>query len=318
MRVALVREAGGFGDVLTVGAAAWQRKRERPHDRIGVFVPNEFCHVAKHLQGIDEIISLGPLRKIKESRRVRDAPMEVDTSPYLQRVFDWGPDEIADCWCPGFQHEVSSNQQVYFSRAQSFALAAGVEDVSSVRPHWSTFREDREKADRWMYEHEVSDGFIGLALRGTCSCRVYPKHQAERLVRLCARTGRAVVVFDCVIPHFDVGPAVVTHFDWETFAAVLARCGLLISVDSGPMHLAAGVQTPNLILFGSTFPVAIGTYPLARPLSGKSPRCKLPCNYSPRRGWNKVRCREHGCDRMLSIQANSVYRLAVKMLKGLA
>jgi ADP-heptose:LPS heptosyltransferase len=42
--------------------------------------------------------------------------------------------------------------------------------------------------------------------------------------------------------------------DLLTLAALIARARLLITVDSAPMHLAAGTGTPQVILFGPTNP----------------------------------------------------------------
>ena len=42
--------------------------------------------------------------------------------------------------------------------------------------------------------------------------------------------------------------------DLLTLAALIARARLLITVDSAPMHLAAGTRTPQVILFGPTNP----------------------------------------------------------------
>jgi len=41
-------------------------------------------------------------------------------------------------------------------------------------------------------------------------------------------------------------------------AALLARCNCLVSADTGPLHLAAAVQTPVIGLFGSTDPRRTG------------------------------------------------------------
>lgn len=49
--------------------------------------------------------------------------------------------------------------------------------------------------------------------------------------------------------------------DLDGLLAVLSQCRLLIANDSGPMHLAAGVGTPVLAIFGSTN--ARETHPLA-------------------------------------------------------
>ena len=43
-------------------------------------------------------------------------------------------------------------------------------------------------------------------------------------------------------------------------ASVLAACDLLISGDSGPMHLAVAVGTPVVALFGATHPARHGPY----------------------------------------------------------
>ncbi len=43
-------------------------------------------------------------------------------------------------------------------------------------------------------------------------------------------------------------------------ASVLAACNLLVSGDSGPMHLAVAVGTPTLAIFGATNPVRHGPY----------------------------------------------------------
>ena len=43
-------------------------------------------------------------------------------------------------------------------------------------------------------------------------------------------------------------------FNLRELGAVLARCALLVSADSGPVHVAAGVGTPNLTIFGRSRP----------------------------------------------------------------
>jgi heptosyltransferase-2 len=60
------------------------------------------------------------------------------------------------------------------------------------------------------------------------------------------------------------------------FMGVLKECHLLITNDSGPMHLAAALDVPQLALFGSTSEVATG--PLSRSASViKHPVACNPC-----------------------------------------
>ncbi len=44
------------------------------------------------------------------------------------------------------------------------------------------------------------------------------------------------------------------RLDLSTLAAVLARASLVVGVDSGPMHLAAAWERPQIVLFGPTNP----------------------------------------------------------------
>lgn len=48
--------------------------------------------------------------------------------------------------------------------------------------------------------------------------------------------------------------------DVPVLAAVLAQSAVLLSADSGPMHLATAVGTPTVALFGSTDPALTGPY----------------------------------------------------------
>ena len=64
----------------------------------------------------------------------------------------------------------------------------------------------------------------------------------------------------------------------KELAAVLRSADLMITVDSGPMHIAAAVGTPVLALFGATDPARTGPVGLGRVL-----RHALPCSPCLRR-----------------------------------
>jgi ADP-heptose:LPS heptosyltransferase len=60
-----------------------------------------------------------------------------------------------------------------------------------------------------------------------------------------------------------IGPAATNLTNSGGFArlaAVLQRATLMITNDSGPMHLAAGVGTPVMAMFGPTDPALVGPY----------------------------------------------------------
>jgi len=62
-------------------------------------------------------------------------------------------------------------------------------------------------------------------------------------------------------------------------AALLARCAVLVSNDSAPLHLASAMNTPTVALFGPTVP-ALGFGPLAerRQVIEESPLACRPCH----------------------------------------
>ena len=66
----------------------------------------------------------------------------------------------------------------------------------------------------------------------------------------------------------------------KTLAAVLGRCALLLSADSGPMHLATAVGTPSLALFGSTDPAVTGPFDTRSEAIYKALPC-APCGNHP-------------------------------------
>ena len=66
----------------------------------------------------------------------------------------------------------------------------------------------------------------------------------------------------------------------KSLAAVLQRCSLLLSADSGPMHLATAVGTPSLALFGSTDPAVTGPFDSLSETIYKALPC-APCGNHP-------------------------------------
>lgn len=62
--------------------------------------------------------------------------------------------------------------------------------------------------------------------------------------------------------------------------AVLKRCGMMLTNDSGPMHIAAAVGTPVLGVYGPTNPVLQGPYGDQHLVVRKETLTCLGCNYT--------------------------------------
>lgn len=75
--------------------------------------------------------------------------------------------------------------------------------------------------------------------------------------------------------------------------ALLARADALVTMDTGPMHLAAAVGTPLVALFGATSPARTG--PAPTPPHARKPKTPLPLIHSE--GLTCVPCMQRTCAR---------------------
>ena len=101
------------------------------------------------------------------------------------------------------------------------------------------------------------DRFIALGKR-LCA-----ENLSTRLIVLGRDTPEERAIIDPILMGLEsMQPiAAISALSFREMAALVARCELLISGDTGPMHVAAAVGTPYLALFGPT--PGLGRAPLA-------------------------------------------------------
>jgi lipopolysaccharide heptosyltransferase I len=92
-------------------------------------------------------------------------------------------------------------------------------------------------------------------------------------------------------------------------AHVLAHCDLLVSADTGPLHLAVAVGTATIALFGSTNPVRTGPYGSRNRVISKELSCS-PCFRAPTCA-GRVDC-------MRAISAGEVASAVTRLVKEFA
>ena len=300
MTICLVREAGGFGDILTaIGAPARGLKQEQPDEQVVAFVPEEFVVVASHLEGVDKVESLGSLKTIQVNRRNREAPLDIQRYPYLKPLEKYAGARWVSLWCSGFLYETTCSGPLEYNRAQLFSLAAGVRNVRFARAKWLVDDNELERVV-FMYGKEI-DPYrkrVAVQFRGTCPARCLPLTICTELAsKLCALS--EVLVFDCVPPLFPAPRDAHTFIGLPIpeVAALVSTCDLIVSVDSFLWHLAAALGKPAVGVFGPTDGGgAARSYPMHIALDGEGTLCRIACNYNSNKGWNK-KCRVTGCER---------------------
>jgi lipopolysaccharide heptosyltransferase II len=100
--------------------------------------------------------------------------------------------------------------------------------------------------------------------------------------------------------------------DLVTLAAVLEKASLLVTGDTGPMHMAAALDVPVVAVFGPSDPARWG------PFSSRARvvRVSLPCSPCNRIRRPPERCRGHIPDCLAAVSADAVYDAAVGVLRA--
>lgn len=158
-------------------------------------------------------------------------------------------------WSPGL-HEVD--------QALSLLAQAGLPEVpplGQARPSINPSAKARAEAARVARKLGLKPGYVAVqAACGAASKRWMPERWAALLSRL--PKGKQAVLLGTAAERAEmlaiakvatIRPVVAAGLlSLEGLAAFLERAGLLISVDSGPAHLAAAVGTPVLGLYSGT------------------------------------------------------------------
>ena len=156
---------------------------------------------------------------------------------------------------------------VIWDRAHADARQTGAEKRialpchADVKPRVFLSREENEKAA----------SLLGAKRKRRVVLHPYARHMAKSWsMETWAELAR------CLSPEYDIvwvglgtppenapGLCLVNRTDLRTLAAVIAGCDLIVTGDSGPMHMAAAVGTPIVALFGPTC-LEWGFYPGGR------------------------------------------------------
>jgi heptosyltransferase I len=112
------------------------------------------------------------------------------------------------------------------------------------------------------------------------------------------------------IEFFQRAPADGTQIDLLDLAAVIQRLNVLVTGDTGPMHLATAVGTPVVAVFGASNPVRYGP----RGPADRVVRVDLPCSPCNRIRLPPQRCSGQTPDCLAYVPAVRVFDATVSAL----
>lgn len=196
---------------------------------------------------------------------------------------------VIDLNCPAKRHEQETGGAPTVHRAALFCAAAGV-DVRRPRLRPGAPIE-------WTNTITIFPTSAG-------SCRSLPAAAVEELASRLMPLARVKVCADT------------NGWRWRTLIKEVAGSRLVISVDSGPFHLAGALNRPVLGLFGPTDGELVSSiYPTARYVQGPwIGGCQCPCYHCFGRGFGREECGLPGCASMAGIEATPIVEAARQML----
>ena len=127
--------------------------------------------------------------------------------------------------------------------------------------------DDLKKADQFLQRYEVSlnDTLIGFNIGAGARSRMWPLEKFANLApKLNLRFGARIILLSGPQDEdssqkasklmFEHRPVVAHNLALRELAAIVSRCQVLVSNDTGPMHLGPAVGVPTLGLFSVGYP----------------------------------------------------------------
>lgn len=276
MRRCLVVRTDRLGETILTLPAVAALRQAHPAAHIALMVQPALAGLLGAVAGIDEVIAAPPegcwwSRAWRAAQRMRGFDTIVVAHPHKawhaaawlsgarQRVgYDrkWGrllTHRVPDRKALGDRHEVEYNLDL--------VRAVG---VASPQPRWPTVRTDQDTAHL-----AALSARLGLTIADAIIIHPWTSHPPkqwpiDRYHRLAAR-----LIEELRVPVLVIGGAeearhplplpggavnLAGQLTLTQTAALLRQCRLLVTNDSGPMHVAALVGAPTVALFGSDQP----------------------------------------------------------------
>jgi ADP-heptose:LPS heptosyltransferase len=338
----------GIGNLILLTPALLAIRQKLPATRISVVVDESGC--AEVLRTLPELVqevlffdftrlSFGSLRRFLAQHRSKVFDLSFSC---------WGFPHGLLAWLLGARRRIGFQYKLGFHRCSSFLLTTGVSfnhckhevnqyldllkpvgiEVASPEIFFPQSGEDDERVEA-LLRAEVSESdirhLVGLHIGSNDNLmakRWPPESFASLITRI--RSEFPSVSFVLVggkneVPYAQRFVArcheaiinFVGRLELQQTAALIRRCALFISNDTGPMHIAAAVKTPVIGIFGPT--VHWKNAPWGDPHQCIVVRKDLPCSpcYVPYSA--RIACTDPRCLRDLTV--DEVYEKAKPILR---
>ncbi|HSQ87049.1 MAG TPA: lipopolysaccharide heptosyltransferase I [Desulfobacterales bacterium] len=177
--------------------------------------------------------------------------------------------------------------------------------------------DDCEKVDELMKRHDINGVKFLIAINPVAKweSKLWPKERFARLADMIIDEYDARIIFTGGYEDLHIIQDIMSamkgralnlsgHTTLKMLAALYKKTVLVISTDTGPMHLAVAVETPVVAIFGPTAPWRTGPYGSSHRVVRADPECS-PCF--------KRQCETMDC--MHQISVDQVFDAVSKIIK---
>jgi heptosyltransferase I len=330
LRIAVIK-TGAIGDALLVGSAVSLIKEKWPKAKITFICTDSNAQAAKGLGGVDSIIVFDTgnvIRSLWRLRRLDTFDLLADFAPWarLNGIISYS---VKAKYRVGFKtrgmyrHYVYDAQVTHSSKVHELdnykriLEAIGIEGKLSA-PYFMIDQRSLGPMEKLNAEKAVVfHPFPGGAQKHLKS---WPEKNWVELGQRLAAEGYQIIISggsndfmeaDAIAKRIGRNSAVTIsgQSDLNQTAYIIKQAGLLVSVDTGTMHLGAAVEARVISLHGPTSPERWG----ARGANVIALSARLPCSPCISLGFDSKCCFEK-C--MQAIPVDEVYDMAMKSMNN--
>ncbi len=283
--ILVVRQLGGVGDVIMLSCVFRGLKEKYPEHTIKyvtahIYLAGALTDIADHNPYIDEIIWIEPYEGC--SLRTRQVwGQYYGGCPSIEDEILWQKADLAVCLntpCVDYEWEHMHDRSVEKPRYQIWCEAAGV-TPSSYAPIYRITPEEQIRAKQVFDERGwTGQRIVGVGINACDPKRGVAPAKTQQVCRGLQQAGIIPVTIDnsASIPGFQ---SIIGH-RLRDLIPLLAQMDVVISVDSGLIHMAGAVGTPVVGLFGPTdYRMRMGNY-LGSATDSRNLMSCAPCWYS--------------------------------------
>ena len=145
-------------------------------------------------------------------------------------------------------------------------------DITGAHPHLQLTEDEQTTAHRFLTEADRTSEqlLIGIHPGGNWEYKLWDAKNYAQLASILSKEQNATILLFAgpnererqaqVADMMDTPPILVETENLREVTALIAGCDVYIGNDTGPMHIAAAVDTPVVALFGSTNHIRSGPY----------------------------------------------------------